>query len=129
MTFHGPVSRSGAAEWYRKADLFVLPTISDGFAITQLEAMSHGLPVITTPCCGEVVSDGVDGFIVPPRDADALARLFLRYLAEPELLREQQQAALTKAKQFTLERLAEKLGRLEAALGDGSTESKSESRK
>jgi glycosyltransferase involved in cell wall biosynthesis len=129
MTFHGPVSRGGAAEWYRKSDLFVLPTISDGFAITQLEAMSHGLPVITTLCCGEVVRDGVDGFIVPPRDADALARLFLRYLAEPELLREQQQAALTKAKQFTLERLAENLGRLEAALGDGSTESKAKSRK
>ena len=128
MTFHGPVSRGGAAEWYRKADLFVLPTLSDGFAITQLEAMAHGLPVVTTPCCGEVVSDGVDGFIVPPRDADALARLFLRYLAEPELLKAQQQAALVKARQFTLDRLAENLGRLEAALEDRSTESKSESR-
>jgi glycosyltransferase involved in cell wall biosynthesis len=116
MTFHGPVSRDRAADWYRKADLFVLPTLSDGFAITQLEAMSHGLPVITTPCCGEVVSDGVDGFIVPPRDADALAKAFLRYLAEPDLLKDQQQAALVKAKQFTLERLAENLRRLGEAL-------------
>ncbi len=129
MTFHGPVSRNRAAEWYRQADVFVLPTLSDGFGITQLEAMSHGLPVITTPCCGEVVSNGVDGFIVPPRDADTLARLFLRYLAEPELLRGQQQAALTKAKQFTLARLAENLCSLEAALEDRSTESKAESRK
>ena len=116
ITFHGPVNRDGAAEWYRKADVFVLPTLSDGFAITQLEAMSHGLPVITTPCCGEVVSDGVDGFIVPPRDADALAKTFQRYLAEPELLKSQRGAALEKSKQFTLERLSDNLRRLEMAL-------------
>jgi len=117
MTFHGPVSREGAAEWYRKSDLFVLPTLSDGFAITQLEAMSHGLPVISTPCCGEVVSDSVDGFIVPPRDEDTLAKTFLRYLSEPDLLQEQRRVALEKSKQFTLERLATNLRSLTAALG------------
>ena len=116
MTFHGPVNRDDAAEWYRKAVVFVLPTLSDGFAITQLEAMSHGLPVITTPCCGEVVSDGVDGFIVPPRDTDALAKTFLRYLSEPDLLQEQRRAALEKSKQFTLEHLATKLLSLESSL-------------
>ena len=108
-----------AANWYRKADLFVLPTLSDGFAITQLEAMSHGLPVITTPCCGEVVSDGVDGFIVAPRDAEALAKTFLRYLAEPGLLRSHQTAAFAKSKQFTLERLAGNLRGVEEGMGDG----------
>jgi hypothetical protein len=116
MTFYGRATRDQAANWYRKADLFVLPTLSDGFAITQLEAMSHGLPVITTPCCGEVVSDGVDGFMVPARDAEALAKTFLRYLAEPELLREQQQATLAKSRQFTLERLAANLLRLKSSL-------------
>ena len=114
--FHGPAVRDEAGAWYRKADLFVLPTLSDGFAITQLEAMSHGLPVITTPCCGEVVSDGVDGFIVPPRDAEVLAKTFGRYLAEPGLLTSQRQAALVKAQQFTLERLAANLLRMEVEL-------------
>jgi len=65
MTFHGPVSRDRTEAYYRSADLFVLPTLSDGFALTQLEAMTHGLPVIATPNCAEVVSDGVDGLIVP----------------------------------------------------------------
>lgn len=116
VTFHGRTDRAQAAAWYERSHLFVLPTLSDGFALTQLEAMAHGLPVVTTPCCGEVVSDGQDGFIVPPRDVTALVRTFQRYLVEPELLRSQSAAALLKARQFTLKRLAENLTRLEEEL-------------
>jgi len=113
LTFHGRATRDQTAEWYQQGDLFVLPTISDGFALTQLEAMSYGLPVVATPCCGAVVSDGLDGFIVPQRDVDALAKTFQRYLADPELLRRQRAAALAKVKQFTLNHLAANLRSLE----------------
>ena len=44
MTFHGRTGRDQAATWYQRSHLFVLPTLSDGFAITQLEAMTYGLP-------------------------------------------------------------------------------------
>ena len=116
MKFHGRANRDEAAGWYARSDVFVLPTISDGFAITQIEAMAHGLPVIATPNCGEVVSDGVDGFIIPPRDAMALAKAIRRYLSEPELLRSQRGAALAKSKQFTLDKLSGRLLALEADL-------------
>lgn len=114
--FHGRATRDQAAAWYQQSDLFVLPTLSDGFALTQLEAMAHGLPVVTTPCCGEVVTDGVDGFVIPPRDATALVQTFHRYLSEPELLKAHQSAALSKSRQFTRTRLVENLMRLEVGL-------------
>ncbi len=116
VAFHGQATRDQAENWYRQADVFVLPTLSDGFAITQLEAMAHGLPVITTPCCGDVVTDGVDGFIVPPRNKIALAETLLRYQRESSLLASQQHAAVAKAKQFTQARLSMNLIALEQSL-------------
>ncbi len=116
MTFHGRVSRDEAAAWYQQAEVFVLPTLSDGFALTQLEAMANGLPVITTPKCGEVVADGVDGFIVPPRDSEMLAQTVTRYLEDRKSLRLHQEAARQKAGQFTMSHLAENLVALEAEL-------------
>jgi glycosyltransferase involved in cell wall biosynthesis len=113
MTFHGRATRDQTAAWYRQSDVFVLPTLSDGFAITQLEAMSYGLPVVATPCCGAVVSDGQDGFIVPSRDTDTLAKTLQRYITDPELLRHQRAAALVKVKQFSLNHLAANLRSLE----------------
>ncbi len=88
MTFHGPVTRDRAAEWYRQSDVFVLPTLSDGFALTQLEAMAYGLPVIVTPNCGRVVEAGKTGFFVPARDSLALAEAILRFVRNRELARE-----------------------------------------
>ena len=116
MKFHGRATRNETIAWYRQSDVFVLPTLSDGFALTQLEAMAHGLPVVTTPCCGAVVADGVDGFIVPARDSHALAKTFRRYLVEPDLLDGQRSAASEKTKQFTLDRLAANLESVEKAL-------------
>jgi glycosyltransferase involved in cell wall biosynthesis len=114
--FHGRVNRNQAAAWYRQADLFVLPTLSDGFALTQIEAMAHGLPVIATANCGEVVTDGTDGFIIPVRNAEFFARTMARYLTEPGLLPAQRVAALAKSKQFTLDQLTQRLLALDVTL-------------
>jgi glycosyltransferase involved in cell wall biosynthesis len=118
MTFHGPVSRDRTEEFYRSADLFVLPTLSDGFALTQLEAMAHGLPVIATPNCGEVVSDGMDGLIVPASDSNALAEAFQLLLQDPEKLQAMNEATGAKLKQFSLAKLGENLLNLEQMLAE-----------
>lgn len=113
MTFHGAVSRDRTEAYYRSADLFVLPTLSDGFALTQLEAMAHGLPVISTPNCGEVVTDGLDGLVVPACDANALAEAFQLLIQDPERLREMRGATEAKVEKFSLARLGENLAALE----------------
>jgi len=117
MTFHGPVNRLETDSFYRAADLFVLPTLSDGFALTQLEAMAHGLPVITTPNCGEVVSDGMDGLIVQACDAMALAEAIQLMIQSPEKLGMMSEATKVKVDQFSLERLGTNLAALEVRLG------------
>jgi len=81
MKLIGRITRDQIPALCSRAHVFVLPTLSDGFAITQLEAMAHGLPVVTTANCGQVVTSGMDGMIVPPRDSRALADA-LAYLDE-----------------------------------------------
>ena len=103
MKFLGRVFRGQASAVYQSADLFVLPTISDSFALTQVEAMAHGLPVIATPRCGRVVTDGVDGRIVPPADADALAAAIAQLADDRDALRRMSDAARVKATQFSLD--------------------------
>ena len=81
----GQIPRNITSELYQDCDVFIFPTLSDGFGITQLEAMAHGLPVITTPNCGLVVKENVTGFVVPPRDAKLLSHAILRFVHNPGL--------------------------------------------
>jgi glycosyltransferase involved in cell wall biosynthesis len=96
----GVVSRFAAAELYQAHDLFLFPTLSDGFGITQLEAMAHGLPVIATERCGRVVEHGKSGFLVKPADAEGITEAILRFMREPEHLRFCSGHALARARDF-----------------------------
>jgi glycosyltransferase involved in cell wall biosynthesis len=59
---------------FNSADVFVLPTLADGMGLAVLEAMPSGLPVIVTANGpGDLVRDGIDGFVVPIRDSEAIA--------------------------------------------------------
>jgi glycosyltransferase involved in cell wall biosynthesis len=112
----GKVSSSVSERLYREADVFVLPTISDGFAITQLEAMAHGLPVVTTTHCGDVVREGVDGYLVPARDGGALAARLSALAHDAELLERLSAAASRRAGDFSVATYAQRLTSLVASL-------------
>ncbi len=114
VRFVGRVDRDRAEAWYRRADLFVLPTLSDGFAVTQLEAMAQGLPVIATPNCGRVVTPGGDGLIVPPADGDALAAAIASLDDDRERLWDMGRQAVAKSAQFHLRQHARRLEQLVA---------------
>ncbi len=70
------------------AGVYVLPSYREGTPRSVLEAMSMGRPVITTdaPGCRETVEDGVSGFLVPARDAEALAGAMEKFIKNPELI-------------------------------------------
>lgn len=74
--------------WLAQASVYVLPSYREGVPRSTQEAMAMARPVITTdvPGCRETVHDGVNGFLVPARDAKALAAAMLRFAEHPELV-------------------------------------------
>jgi len=88
---------------YQHADIFVFPSLDEGAAKVTYEAMACGLPVITTAAAISEVRDGVEGFVVPVRDADALAQRLDQLRADDRLRRAMGQAARARAEAFTWE--------------------------
>jgi glycosyltransferase involved in cell wall biosynthesis len=82
----GPVPRSRVAALYARAHSMVLPTLSDGFAITQLEALTHNCPVIASQHCGEVVTHGVNGWLLPDLEPETIAATIQEAMATVHLL-------------------------------------------
>lgn len=85
---------------FASTDIFVLPSYyREGLPKSLIEAAACATPLITTdmPGCRDVVVDGVDGLIVPPRDAEALCAAIVRLLDAPELARKLGLAARAKA--------------------------------
>lgn len=82
-----------------RVDVVVLPSYREGLPKTLIEAAACGLPLITTnvPGCREVVTHGLDGLLVPARDASALALAIARLHADPALAQRLGQAARAKA--------------------------------
>lgn len=82
----GTCPRSEVAKHYKAADVFVFPTHSDGFGLTQLEAQSWKLPIVASRYCGEVVRDGVNGLVLTEVSAEEIGKSLLRLLHDPQKL-------------------------------------------
>ena len=78
------------ADYYKQCSVYVLPSYREGTPRTVLEAMSMGRAVITTdaPGCRETVKNGETGFLVPVKDADALAEKMLAFVENPQWVAE-----------------------------------------
>jgi glycosyltransferase involved in cell wall biosynthesis len=111
----GPVTRNQAAERYRAADIFILPTLSDGFAITQLEAQAYGLPIIASTFCGRVVESGRNGIILEEPNAASIANAIRDCIANPSRL-QQFAAASRLPDEFTIDAFGQRLQELGSAL-------------
>ncbi len=100
-------------------DIFVLPSHSEGVSLALLEAMAAGLPVIAAAVGGlpEVVTDGENGLLIPPKNPEALAAALARVLAEPDLARQLGEAARRQVEEkFSLDRLGREINEIYAEL-------------
>ncbi len=100
--------RQDVPELLPQFDLFVLPSVYEGFGLAALEAMLAGVPVIASAVGGllEVIEDGHDGLLVPPKNAEALYQALKRALSAPEQMEQMARAAQQKVlEQNSLPRL------------------------
>jgi glycosyltransferase involved in cell wall biosynthesis len=83
LTFAGPIP--DAQPVLRAVDVLVLPSVLEGHPLVLLEAMALGKPVVATdiPGCREVIRDGVEGLLVPPRNPEAIAAAVIGLLGSP----------------------------------------------
>lgn len=100
-TYVGQVPRSQVREEFLRADVFAFPTLAEGFALSHLEAMACGVPVVTTPNCGPAVRDGQDGFVVQPRDAKSLADRLEAIISDRALRRRLGESARERASRYS----------------------------
>ncbi len=101
------ISRAECQEFYKSSDVFLFPTHSDGFGLTQLEAQAWRLPIIASRFCGEVVNDGVTGWILPEVSSEAIIASLEQILASPALLADRSAAIVPWS--FDLEQLGRRL--------------------
>ena len=101
---HWPhVPKSQLESRYAAADLLAFPTLGDGFGLVIQEAMSCGTPVVTTPCGGgpECITDGVDGWLIPPRSIEALVERLRTAAADRDALAIVGEAARARAERWS----------------------------
>jgi len=72
---------------YEQCSVYVLPSYREGLPVTIMEALAMGRAIVATdvPGCRETVVEGVNGYLVPARDADSLAQAMMRFVDEPAL--------------------------------------------
>jgi len=96
----GALAKNELPQYLSHSHVLVLPSIDEGFGMVQGEAMACGCPVIATTSTGAVnlFTDGVEGFIVPPRDAASLAARLQQIADDPALRQRMSHAALERVR-------------------------------
>jgi alpha-maltose-1-phosphate synthase len=103
VRFLSSVPDESMSNLYDEHDVFVMPSLVEGFGMVYLEAMSRGLPIVTTENGGgpDIISDGREGFIVSVGDPSAIAAALQRYIDESGLVARMGEQASLRAQTFT----------------------------
>jgi len=106
VTVRPSVSFPELVRAYQQSDLFVFPSVAEGFGQVLLEALACGLPILSTTntAAPDLVEDGLQGFVVEPKRPDLLAQRIEWALQHPRQLADMREAARRRAEVFTWER-------------------------
>jgi len=110
VAFLGSLPHEDVIRCMRAADVFVLPSLVESFGIVLLEAMGCGLPVVASRVMGipYLVEDGLNGFLVPPTDEEALADRITALLSDPDLRARMREQNRSKAAAYLMPRIADR---------------------
>lgn len=109
VEFSGWKRQEELVKIYQQADVFVFPSTSEGMPNVVLEAMACGLPVITSkiPGCEELVEDGVNGFLIKPRNKEQLKVALIKLITSPEQRGQFGEQSLMRVKTYSWEKVGQ----------------------
>ena len=112
------VSAAELLDAYQTSDVFVFPSVGEGFGHVVLEAMACGLPVVSTTrtAARDLVREGIEGFVVNPGSALELAGCVEHFLQHPESVVRMGEAARRRAEEFTWPRFRSVMGDIMAGI-------------
>jgi Glycosyltransferase len=109
VNFTGYLNKKEVMQYMRASDLFVLPTDYDPWGLVVNEALSCGLPVVTTEGCIaglELIQNGINGYLVPVHDSEALYLIMEKVLSDEKHLELLSEQALCSIREYTYENIA-----------------------
>jgi glycosyltransferase involved in cell wall biosynthesis len=117
------ISDQGLLEEYRKADVFVFPSLAEGFGHVLLEAMASGLPIVSTDrtAAPDLIRHGEEGFLVEAGSSSDLAAHIEKFLKNPQLVASMGIAARRRAQLFTWNRFRQRVIEFVTSVLYGST--------
>jgi len=112
--FMGTVPKDTIPEILKSADIFVLPSLSEGFPNVLLEAMASGLPIISTNVDGvnEIVKSGINGYIIPSGSSESIANAIIELCSEPGILKKIGENNIISAKRYRWDQIMDELEKI-----------------
>jgi len=105
----GHIPRSLIDSYYQWADIFLLPSLSEGSATVCYEALSYGLPLIVTPNTGQFITNGEEGFIINSKSTEEIIEAISKFLQESHLVQRMSVKALKLSTQASFEAYEQRL--------------------